>query len=360
MNKRNYFVIFLGLILVLLTPGCTVNLGGTKTNVSDGGIWRSADGGKIWTQNVSVPTINGKIVTIGNADIRRIIFDPSDGNVIYLATENNGIIYSYDGGNSWQQFKQLNKGKIYSVAVDSRDKCNLYALVENRLYKSTDCGRAWDVAYFHQNASVALVDLVVDYNNPSIIYMVDSVGEIMKSINAGQSWNTVYREKNNALFYDVVMSPTDSRIVYAGTLTRGIYKTMDGGINWSSLGDGLKSYSGSMGYKKLIIDEATPNGLIFISKFGMLRSRDGGNTWEIVKLLPASGSAVLYSVAVNPKNSQEIYYTTATTLVKTTDGGSTWSSQKLPFSNSRIANFIVVSPINSSVVYIGTKAISDK
>lgn len=352
MRRSNYLKIILAVASVVLISGCSINLGATQTT-TDGGIWKSVDSGKVWSQNVLVPTTNGKVATIAGAEIRKIIFDPSDASAIYLATEKNGIIYSYDGGSSWQQFKQLKSGKIYSIAVDPKNKCVLYSLSENKLYKSIDCGRNWDVAYYHQNSSVPLTDLVIDFSNPSIIYMVDGVGEIMKSINNGQSWNTVYREQNETLFADIIMDPLNSKIIYGATLTNGIYKSIDGGVTWNSLGEGLKSYSGSSGYRKLIINKATPGGLILISKFGMLRSNDGGNSWNIVELLPAPGATVLYAVAVNPKNSQEIYYTTANTLIKTIDGGKTWSSKKLPF--SKVPNFMAVNPIDTNMVYIGTK-----
>ncbi len=354
MNKKNYFRIILGLVLAVLASGCAVNIGTAPTaTVIDGGIWRSGDAGKTWSQDIAIPTTNGKIATIGNIDVRKIIFDPSDPNAIYLTTENNGIVYSYDGGSSWQQFKRLSSGMIYAVAIDPKNKCVLYSLAGNKLYKSLDCGRTWDTPYNHQNPGVVLTDLVIDFSNTSVLYVVDGAGEIIKSTNGGVSWDTIFRERNGSLFSDIIMDPANSKIIYATTLSNGIYKTIDGGVTWSSLNEGLSHYSGSLTYRKLIIDRATPGALILVSQFGILRSSDGGSTWSPLGLLPAPGTITLYSAAVNPKNSQEIYYTTATTLVKTTDGGNTWSSRALPF--SRIPNTMAINPANSNIIYIGTK-----
>ena len=82
----------------------------------------------------------------------------------------------------------------------------------------------------------------------------------------------------------------------------------------------------------------------------MLRSKDGGATWEIVNLIPGPKDTVITAVGVNPKNSQEIYYTTGTTLVKSSDGGRTWSSLKLPF--TRTANRIAIDPQETNKVYL--------
>jgi photosystem II stability/assembly factor-like uncharacterized protein len=84
----------------------------------------------------------------------------------------------------------------------------------------------------------------------------------------------------------------------------------------------------------------------------MLRSANGGLNWELINLLPASKEATIYAVGVSPKNSQEIYYATASTLVKSVDGGQTWSSSKLPY--SRLTSIIAVNPTDTKIIYLGT------
>jgi len=96
--------------------------------------------------------------------------------------------------------------------------------------------------------------------------------------------------------------------------------------------------------------------LIFISKFGMLKSADGGATWKVVELLPASKTTGILAVAVNPLNSSEFYYATASTLIKTTDGGSKWSSQKLPY--GRLTTDIKINHINPEIIYLSTQLAS--
>lgn len=354
-NRLLVFSFLLG--TALLTSGCTISLGGGAKKIVDGGVWKSIDNSATWNQVVAVPTTaSGKVASISNVDIRRMIFDPSDYNTIYLSTEKDGVVYTNNGGESWNQIKQFVGQKIRSIGVDAKDKCNLYVLSANKLYKSTDCGRFWNDVYVHQNAEVVLTDILIDYFNPAIIYMTTSVGEVLKSTDGGMSWATVQRV-NKGLFLDLVMDPKDSRIVYAATEKHGVYKTMDSGATWESLGIGLKTYSGSQEYKSLVIDQSAKNSLILISKFGMLRTQDGGTTWEVIELLPTSKKTTIYSAAINPRDSQEIYYTTRTTLVKSTDGGKTWSSQELP--TTRSANKIIIDPTNPSTLYLGTFNVND-
>ena len=333
----------------LMISGCTISFGGTPSNAL-GGVFVSTDSGQTWKHIVEVPTVSGKPGSIAGASIYRMSYDPQDYKTIYLATDNMGIVYTYDSGQTWKQFDDLNKGRVRAVAVDPDNKCNLYALSANRLYKSTDCGRTWDNPYYHQNPEVTLRDIEIDHYTSSVVYLATSDGEVLKSINSGQTWSVAYTLKGDA-FSDLVMDPSDSRIIYAASTKKGIYKSINSGQTWESLGEGLKQYSGSHGYVRLVSDPATAGGLILISNYGMLRSRDYGQTWEAVNLVSNSKNVGLYSVAVNPKNSNEIYYTTRSSLVRSTDGGQSWSSQKLPTSYG-VKN-ILINPDNTLIVYLG-------
>lgn len=341
------------LALAVILGGCTIGAPvSTTTKAADGGVWKTVDGGKIWAQSNDVLSVKGKASSIASVDVRKISFDPQDSTAMYLSTEKNGVIYSLDGGASWSQFKKLKYDKVNKVVVNPQNKCVFYVLLDTYVFKTDNCGRDFVNVYYHQKANVVLTDIVIDPANPSIMYMGTSAGEIFKSTNAGQAWVTSQRISGGVI-KDILIDPRDSRVVYAGTDKEGIYKTTNSGGSWVSLGVGLKSYIGSQQYRQLIIDKATPNGLIFISKFGMLRSSDGGNNWSIVNLLPAQKSTTILTVAVNPKNSSEIYYATAGALVKSTDGGKTWSSKKLSY--NRLTTDIAINPDTPTTVYLATE-----
>jgi photosystem II stability/assembly factor-like uncharacterized protein len=349
MNKKISFLITF-VVVAVFASGCTINLGGGGATGADGGVWKSIDSGLTWEQIIDVPAVDGKVASIAGVNIRRMTFDPQDYQTIYLSTEKSGVVYTNDGGIAWNQIEDFSGKKVRSVAVDPNNKCSLYVLSTNKMYKSTDCGRFWNNVYFHQNAEVVLTDIVVDSYNSSIMYISTSAGEILKSTNSGISWATVYRA-TSGMFVDLEISSSDSRVIYAATQKKGIFKTTNSGADWAGLGDGLKSYSGSHEYQGMVIDSDSSDSLILASKFGMLRTQDGGSTWEIVDLLPGEKKTSIYSLAVNPKDGDDIYYATRTTLVKTTDGGETWSSQQLP--SSKVANRMIISPEDPRVIYMG-------
>ncbi len=344
-------------VLALAVSGCTLlpTANTSKVAPADGGVWRSVDAGGTFTQAGDVLATKGKVSTLNNLSILKLVFDPSDANTIYALTTAYGLVYTLDGGNSWSQFKALNQGAVSGVAVSSANKCLIDVLAGNKLYQTVNCGRDFTNIYYHQKAIVNLTAIALDPKTPNIVYLGTSEGEILKSTDGGQAWVTVMREANNSIM-DIIIDNVDQQVVYVGTSKSGIFKSIDAGKTWNNLGAGLASYVGSHEYKRLIADPATPNGLIFISKFGLLHTSDGGSTWQVVELLPDAKKLAITAVGVNPKNSLEFYYTTATTLVKTTDGGQKWSSKKLPFS-TRTANGIFVSPANPNIVFLSTELI---
>jgi len=353
-NRKSLALATLALLAALILGGCSLSPSASSTSkIPDGGVWKSLNAGKTWTQTVALATASGKPLNIASVVIRQMVFDPQDYNAIYLATESNGIFYTYDAGASWRQMPQLNISRIRAIAVDPKTKCTLYAIMESRLYKSADCGRFWQSAYEHQKAGGYLVKLAISPTDSQMIFMADNEGNILRSRNASASWETVQRIKGGQAL-DLLIDAKDSKIIYVGTKSNGIYKSVDAGNSWTDLNESLKNYSGSKNYIKLILDPATTDGLILISQYGMLRSQDGGQSWTAVALLPAPKAAAIYTVAVNPKNSNEIYYATATSLVKSIDGGQTWSSAKLPA--ARVVSEIQINPDEPLIVYLGTQA----
>lgn len=353
MNNNLKIILFVALAVLL--SGCSLlPTGSSQTAIKyDGGVWRSNDGGKIFAQANDVLATKGKSQTLANININKLAIDPQDGQSIYLATESAGLVYSLDGGNSWQQFSTLNKGDIRSVAVDPLNKCIFYALAGNKLFKSENCGRDIVNIYYHQKSQVILTAIAVNPKTPSIIYLGTSEGEVLKSLDGGHAWATVVRESSDRIM-DLIVDPYDPNIIYAGTAKSGILKSVDGGLSWNDLGMGLKSYTGSHQYRQLVYDSAVKNSLILVSKFGLLRTFDGGGSWRVVELLPAHKTVNILALAVNPIDSNEFYYATASSLVKTTDGGTKWSSKQLPF--KRTITGIYLNPENASQVFLTTKS----
>jgi len=332
------------LFITLAGVGC-ISFSGSGGN--DGGVWRSVDQGAHWQQFNAFPTAQA-IGSIGGVDILDFTADPQDRLAIYAHTYADGLLYTYDGGATWQRARDLSAGLVTGVSVNSKDKCTVYVSSGPRVYKTTDCSRSYTDIYFETSGNT-ITEVVNDWFNTNIVYIGMNNGDVLKSLDSGVSWSVLKRFSDYV--QKIYISPQDSRTVYIGTRNSGIWKSTDGGANWESLSEKLGQYGGGAGLVDIVGDKTSRDLMLIATQYGILRTRDGGATWEPLKLHTAPGSVLIYSLAVNPGNANHVYYGTASTFYKSLDGGATWVTERLP--TSRAATVITVDPEDGNVIYLG-------
>lgn len=347
--KKLFYLILIIIPLLTMGAACDIKIG--KQVTPGGGVYKSANQGDTWQAKNAVPVV-GDDLSITNVNVLTMVFDPQDHQAIYLGTLENGLFYTYTGGESWAQVSQLKQGRINSIAVDPIDKCNLYVTFGNKILKSTDCGRNWQDAYYDARApqGLTITDLAIDNYNPQIIYAGASSGDLLKSLDGGKSWATIERFKNQVK--KIVINYYDTRLIYVATKDNGIFKTIDSGRNWANLENGLKAFNGGKNIVTLVLDKTQKDVLVAATNYGLLKSTDGGSSWQAIELLTPPGGATIYSLALDPQNANNIYYGTATTFYKTVDGGKTWISKKLP--SDKAPSALLVDFASPSVMYMGT------
>lgn len=349
MPQRLFFASIAGALLFVGAGCISFGSGGAANTAADGGMFKTANKGDAWVQKVAVPTVTGERRSISNVNVVTIVQDPLDPNAIYIGTSDNGMFYSYDGGESWQQPAQLARGRIPSIAIDTKDKCTLYVAVENKLLKSDDCSRSWTTAYLDARVDKLTSAVSVDHFNPKIVWVGNNAGDLLKSSDAGASWTNVHAFQSPIL--EVAMSSADSRGLFVGTKGNGVWRTGDGGASWSNLSETYQDFAGGMEFFDLALGVSDPNTVIIATKYGLLRSTDGGAKWDDIELLTPPGTTLIYSVAIDPKDTSAIYYGTSTTFYRTPNGGSNWIPKKLP--SSRTATAMIVDRSNPDILYMG-------
>jgi photosystem II stability/assembly factor-like uncharacterized protein len=335
--------------VALMGQGCIIQF--NNAGSSDGGVWRSANKGTDWVQKNGVLSVGGAR-NMNTANILNFVSDPNDPLTVYVATDANGILFTTDGGESWSQPKDLGSAKISGMALDHKDKCKVYVVTGGMAVKTTDCTRTWSKIYEESRAGVTIASIVVDYFNANNVYLATTKGDVIKSTDAGTSWATVTAKPFNSAIVKLVMDPFDSRIIYAGTKSDGIWKTIDSGATWVDMTAGLAQFDGAKDLYDLVPDTSKQNSYVLVCRYGLLRTSDSAASWTKIPLVTGPGQARIYGMAMNPANGQEMYYSTATVFYKTLNGGSNWTTKRLP--TSRIGSAVIVSGKDSSIIYLGT------
>jgi hypothetical protein len=156
----------------------------------------------------------------------------------------------------------------------------------------------------------------------------------------------------------IAFHPTDLNTYWAGSAGGGLWKTEDNGVTWLSLTDDL----GSLLISDVIIspDFAVSNTLYMATgdrdadwqsySIGLLKSIDGGITWETTGLTySAASNRAIFRVLINPNNSSELIASTSVGVYKSLDGGSVWTQlSSLKFKD------IEYNPSDATILYGST------
>ena len=344
LSKKNFLILLA--IAAVFVSGC-IRFGGSNPP-SVAGIFKSFDKGNTWVEK-NLFLYSGGVGSIAGINVVNLTFDPQDNRAIYLAAQADGLLYSYDAGDSWQKAWAMSNGKVESVVVDPKNKCVVYATLANTVLKTVDCSRSWSEVYIDTRADKALTALAVDSYSNLVVYAGNSAGDILKSLNGGGNWQVIERLNNPIV--KILINPSDTRIIYVATKNQGIFKTTDTGANWDDINEGLKPYSASLEYRNLIFDPTLPDSLLLVAKYGLLKTDDGGSSWRAIELITPPASADIFSVAINSKDNKEIYYATASTFYKTVDGGQNWITKRLP--TGATATYLAVDPVDPNILYLG-------
>ncbi len=355
MRKSLFFLSSLATVLLLSGAGC-LSFGAVKSGPL--GMYRSGDKGDTWQQIAALPTAKG-VQSIAGANIYRVYADPSDPNALYLGTRGQGLFYSYDNGDSWRSVAAMSGKFIYGLVVDPKDKCVIYVSDGPHIYKTEDCLRTWTLVYAEERPTERFVALAVDYGDSALVYAAQWGGDILVSKDSGKSWKVVKRF-GFGLRYLVADSSQPKRL-YVASHRDGLYRSDDSGESWVDNNTSLASFSGSKTFYRLVLNPAAKDKIFWVSKYGILRSDDGGASWSAMKLIPPPGSVDIYGFAVSPKNSKEMYFTATilgdqskhvrSTFYKTVDGGVSWVTKKLPTNTIPVS--ITVHPDNNNALLVG-------
>src|SRR3989339_720626 len=367
LNLKKIKIIGALLLVFLLVSGCSITFqsSGNGKSVTDGGVFKSVNGGGSWRQQTLVATVSGQPLNFNKLNVVALALDPQDKNAVYAGTDSDGLFYSYDAGASWTVAKTLGKRYITDIAVSPQNKCLIYAASENRIFKSSDCSRSWQETYFDNEPKVRIYSLTADPREEKIIYAGTSRGEVIASVDYGQSWTTLKRfsDAQAAAANSVVkilINRGNPNILWAATLGSGVYRSVDRGKSWVGYIEQLSQINASDAVR--ITDMALAlndsNTVIIATKAGLLRTVNNGERWNAITLVPPADKTAINAIAIYPRDKERIYYVTNTSLGWTQDGGKTWTSKKLP--TSRAGVILTADPDNPEIIYLGAMLIETK
>lgn len=161
--------------------------------------------------------------------------------------------------------------------------------------------------------------------NANIILVGAPSGGIWRSTNAGGSWTTNTDDLASIGFSDIAFAPSNGNIVYAAsgdrdgndTYTHGILKSTDAGISWN-----ITSWAYDYNYKRqtyrLLVHPTNPDIVYATTSLGLFKTTDGGQNWSRIRV------GIYKDMEFKPNDPNTIYIVSTSTVAKSTNGGTTF------------------------------------
>jgi photosystem II stability/assembly factor-like uncharacterized protein len=335
--------------------GLTGGLSGDRNTyyfgATGGGVWKTQDGGNTW-KNVSDGFFGGSIGAVAVSE-----WDP---NVIYVGTgeetvrgnvsHGDGMWKSTDAGKTWTHIGLEDSRHIARVRIHPKNPDLVYAAVlghlfgpnqERGVYRSKDGGKTWErVLFVNENAGA--VDLVLDPTNPRILYAstwrvrrtpysLESGGPgsgLWKSTDGGDTWTELTRNsgmpKGTIGIIGVAVSPTNPENVYANIEAEegGVFRSRDGGKTWKKTNEERELRQRAWYYTRIYADPKDEES-VYVLNVRFHRSKDGGKTFTAIRV-PHGDNHDLW---IDPADPQRMIEANDGGVNVSTDGGRSWTRQ---------------------------------
>jgi uncharacterized protein (TIGR02145 family) len=257
-------------------------------------VYYTTDGGTSWAEGYYGYGDNSQTVYINGTSSAIALGD--DG--LLLSTANKGQTWAKDFDYNTESFYGLSfKGSVgYATATGGK------------VLKSTDNGETW--TYLTQSGDYKSALTISDQN------AIIAGTSVYASSDGGSSWT--YKSIDGSGSIWGLVSPKNSNIVY-GVGSNRVIKSTDNGVNWANL---TSPYASTL-YDVCFVDDNT--GVAVGGKSGetkIYRTTDGASSWQEITSPVTNGA--LYGIDFINETTG-FACGTDTTLLKTTDGGVTWS-----------------------------------
>jgi photosystem II stability/assembly factor-like uncharacterized protein len=368
------------------------------------GFWRSDKGGD---------ADSWMVTTSRQLEINSIAVHPSRPEVVYIGTNNYGVMVSNDGGKSFTPTNGGFSGRFaYAILPDRETPNRLYASTINTatgggfLFVSNDNGESWRPSMRSMPSRLITYAIVQDTRDANVLYLGTNLG-VYRSIDRGTSWAPVWspattekkktatKKTTRAPRTKTAPRPGQETVLHAqqalvaagyhlgepdgktGTATTAAIKKFQGdrhlpvtgkldAITLGALGVG-NSASGPATTEQanLIIADAVNTlvhtvdaetqqpGYLAATNTGLYRSLDPNKGWQ--KLSYGSFDPRTTSISNNLKTPETIWVGTPSSgVLVSRDSGKTWS-QVVGIPTDMPVNTVVQDPQRPDYIYVGTK-----
>ena len=242
----------------------------------------------------------------------------------------------------WDEWKKINKYKNSNSNWSPLGPFDVPIIVSNNKKRG--------------NGRVNCIEF--DPSDPDIFWVGSPGGGLWKTVDGGMSWSTNTDNLPVLGVSDILINPLNKQIMYIATgdadggdtYSIGVLKSVDGGITWDTTGLSY-AINQEIEISKLEMNPNFPDSIFAVTENNIFVTADGGNVWNAV-----GPSGRWRDIHYHPENTNILYAAKQTvgtsTIYRSLDGGSSWQiSDNGIANNGKRRPAIAVTPANGQVVY---------
>lgn len=217
--------------------------------------------------------------------------------------------------------------------------------------------------------------IAIHPHDPAIVYIGAAQGGVWKTEDRGASWSPLSDHECSLAMGSIAIDPVDPDIIYAGTGEQhfsgdsyygcGVLRSLDGGSTWEwdrqRASVFLHASRGGARISRVLIDPLTAGStasttVLAATDFGLFRSTDSGRTWRGVL------AGVVNDLVMNRADPSILHAALMRDGVyKSTNGGVTWTRSASGMRDTEITRInLAIAPSDPDILYAAIRDIGEE
>ena len=291
---------------------------------------------------------------------------------VYAGAGTGGLYRKAPGQGGWEELTNGLPGspEVRVIALYPLQPAVVFAGTQDGVYRSGSRGDHWRRLNMPVSGSVVW-SLLFRPHGPSVMYAGLAPDQILRSRDGGETWDAL----PVAVGRRALTMSFDTRVIamaadfghpdhiYAGLEVGGMVRSLDGGETWEAINRGLEEGGeGRMDLHGVQVRSGEPATIYISTRDGMFRSTDRGDSWEPLDLAKYSPITYTRDLLLSPRQPNALYVSVGSAaqsdvgaLFRSQDLGDSWERVDNGVNPSSTMMAVAINPRWPSQVYCATR-----
>ena len=263
----------------------------------------------------------------------------ADKTLIYVGAEASGLYRKEAGESRWENLTRgmAPSAQARTIAIHPQNPKIVFAGTQRGVYRSKDQGDNWE----RMNLTEGRVVWSIKFhpNDPNVMFLGTEGSEVFKSEDGGENWtyqSTISNPESVQMAFatrilGLAIEASNSNHMFAALEVGGAARSSDAGKSWQLTNNQFVGDVDLMDLHGVAVGSADSSSVFISNRVGVWRTRDRGDNWENLQFERFSGIKYSRGIQASPNDPNTLYACVGMDfgsaeggVLRTTDQGDTW------------------------------------